>query len=335
MKTLICTLTILLFSIEQTSTAQVTGSGNPGRIPIWSGSNTPSKTLGNSTIFETQGMVGIDTTSPTAILHVVGGGGLQGQNAPVVLKVSGGVGGSGSLSIPAGAGGSAQVTSGTGGFPSGTGGTIQLLAGPGGSAGGGCVFPPCRTIGGPGGSIQINAGRGGPGNTSVLSSGGNGGSITIQPGAGGARGGSGGSGIPGNVLLAPNLGNVGIGEIAPTNNLEVRVGGTTLADAWTVRSSLRFKTNIQPLGGALEKIEQLQGVTYARKDDGKPEIGVIAEDVEKVVPEVVSRDPDTNEIQGVDYSRLAALLIEAVKTQQAEIQQLKARLEELTSKGRQ
>jgi len=56
--------------------------------------------------------------------------------------------------------------------------------------------------------------------------------------------------------------------------------------------------------------------------------------VDEIVPEVVSRDPQTNEVQGVDYSRLAALLIEAVKTQQAEIQQLKARVEELTIKPR-
>ena len=63
-------------------------------------------------------------------------------------------------------------------------------------------------------------------------------------------------------------------------------GGLTLADAWTTRSSRRFKTNIQPLEGALEKIVQLQGVSYERKADGKHEIGVLAEDVDRVVPEV-------------------------------------------------
>lgn len=41
------------------------------------------------------------------------------------------------------------------------------------------------------------------------------------------------------------------------------------------------------------------------------------------MPEVVSRDPRTNEVQGVDYARLAALLIEAVKSQQVEIRELK------------
>ena len=57
---------------------------------------------------------------------------------------------------------------------------------------------------------------------------------------------------------------------------------------------------------------------------------MVAEDVDRVVPEVVSRDPKTHEVQGVDYSRLVALLIEAVKSQQAEIQQLKAQIEQIT-----
>jgi len=48
-------------------------------------------------------------------------------------------------------------------------------------------------------------------------------------------------------------------------------------------------------------------------------------------PKVVSRDPSTHEVEGVDYSRLAALLIEAVKSQQAEIQEMKAQIEQLRS----
>jgi hypothetical protein len=125
-------------------------------------------------------------------------------------------------------------------------------------------------------------------------------------------------------------GQVGIGTQTPANTLEVVAGGTTLADAWTTRSSRQFKTNIQPLEDALQKVEQLQGVSYDRKTDGKHEIGVVAEDVDQVVPEVVSHDPKTHEAQGVDYSRLAALLIEAVKTQQSEIDQLKAQIQKLT-----
>ena len=162
---------------------------------------------------------------------------------------------------------------------------------------------------------------------------GDGGSVTLQPGAGG---------FPlrhtGRILLSPSGGNVGIGLTSPTHTLEIKVGGTTLADAWTTRSSRIFKANIQPLQGALEKVERLQGVSYERKSDAKREIGVIAEDVEEIVPEVVSRDSETHDVEGVDYSRLTALLIEAVKsqqaelrTQQSEIQQLKTRIGQLTA----
>jgi hypothetical protein len=128
-------------------------------------------------------------------------------------------------------------------------------------------------------------------------------------------------------------GQVGIGTNTPSNLLTlVQGGGPALADGWSTYSSRRFKTNIQPLLGALTKVEQLQGVSYQRKSDGKQEVGVIAEDVGSVLPEIVSRDPKTNEIQGVDYSRLSALLIEAVKTQQKEIDELKVELQGLASK---
>lgn len=134
-------------------------------------------------------------------------------------------------------------------------------------------------------------------------------------------------------------GQVGIGTNTPSNLLTlVEGGGPALADGWNTYSSRRFKVNIHPLVGALEKVEQIQGVSYDRKSDGNHEIGVVAEDVDQVVPEVVSHDPTTHEAQGVDYSRLAALLIEAVKSQQAEIQtqrgeiqQLKEQLGQLTS----
>jgi hypothetical protein len=102
-----------------------------------------------------------------------------------------------------------------------------------------------------------------------------------------------------------------------------------LADSWAIRSSRRNKTDIQPLTGALEKIGRLQGVSYKRQSDGRHEIGLVAEDVESVVPEVVSREAGTHQVQGVDYAKLTALLIEAIKTQQEEIVQLQRKLDEV------
>ena len=57
----------------------------------------------------------------------------------------------------------------------------------------------------------------------------------------------------------------------------------------------------------------------------------MVEDMDRVVPEIVSHDPKTYEVQGLDYSRLAALLIETVKSQQTEIRSLGAEIKQLNS----
>jgi len=127
-------------------------------------------------------------------------------------------------------------------------------------------------------------------------------------------------GVPGGRLIVKDSsGNVGIGTAAPANTLEVKAGGTTLADAWTVRSSARFKTNVQPLLGALAKVQQLRGVSYDLRASGQHQIGLIAEEVARVLPEVVSFESNGTDAQGLDYARLTALLIEAVKQQQLQI----------------
>jgi hypothetical protein len=135
-----------------------------------------------------------------------------------------------------------------------------------------------------------------------------------------------------NVLLSPypSSGNVGIGTIAPTNILTIQQNSPTepLADAWTTYSSARWKTNIQPLKGALEKVELMRGVSFNWKANGKPDIGVVAEEVAVVVPEIVGFEQNGN-AKSVDYGRLTALLLAAIKEQQAEIRELKTGIEKL------
>jgi len=127
--------------------------------------------------------------------------------------------------------------------------------------------------------------------------------------------------------------NVGIGTTAPSNIFTIGQGlGPAIADGWSTYSSHRWKTNIHTLQGALGKVEQLRGVSYDLKDSGKHEIGVIAEEVGAVVPEVVSYEKNGKDAAGVDYGRLTALLIEAVKQQQKEISALRARLREQRTK---
>jgi hypothetical protein len=128
-------------------------------------------------------------------------------------------------------------------------------------------------------------------------------------------------GIVSGRFVVKESGNVGVGLAAPTHIFQVGQGlGAAFADSWLTYSSRRWKTKIQTLPNALAKVEQLRGVSYDLKGSGKHEIGVIAEEVGQVVPEVVSFEENGKDAQGVDYSRLTALLIEAVKQQQRQIQ---------------
>jgi hypothetical protein len=132
-------------------------------------------------------------------------------------------------------------------------------------------------------------------------------------------------------VVVTRNGHVGIGVTAPANVLTVAQSSATdpIADAWTTYSSRRWKTNIQPLQGALDKVQQLQGVSYDWKADGKHDIGLIAEEVGLIVPEVVAYEPNGTDARSVDYARLVALLIEATKAQQETIDQLQADVREL------
>jgi hypothetical protein len=100
-------------------------------------------------------------------------------------------------------------------------------------------------------------------------------------------------------------------------------GAATFNNNVTAYSDERLKDNIETLTNGLDKVEQLRGVTYTR--DEKESIGVIAQEVEKILPEIVLTADDEIGTKSVDYSRLTAVLIEAVK-------ELSAKLEKLENK---
>lgn len=98
----------------------------------------------------------------------------------------------------------------------------------------------------------------------------------------------------------------------------------------TAYSDARKKTNVETIKSALNKVLNLRGVTYNKINtdksvNDKTEIGVIAQEVEKVVPEVVTYAEDVDEY-GVSYGNLTALLIEAVKELKIELNELKESL---------
>jgi hypothetical protein len=106
----------------------------------------------------------------------------------------------------------------------------------------------------------------------------------------------------------------------------VAVLGPLSCTTLTLTSSRRFKQDITPINGALDTLGKLQGVSY-RWDEahgGKADLGFIAEDVGKVVPELVTYEADGKNAVGMDYSHLTALTVEGIKEQQAQIEQLKA-----------
>jgi hypothetical protein len=107
----------------------------------------------------------------------------------------------------------------------------------------------------------------------------------------------------------------------------LQVGGDVVAYA---SSDERLKDNIQNIENPIEKVQSLKGVTWDWNDNADevqqslPNVGVIAQDVEKVLPQLVT-DRD-NGFKGVDYAKLTGLLIEAVKDQQKQIDELKSKL---------
>lgn len=139
-----------------------------------------------------------------------------------------------------------------------------------------------------------------------------------------------------NLLLNPNGGNVGIGTTTPSTKLYVN--GDITANSVAGTSDIRFKTNIRPVENALDKVKLLRGVyfnwnqkAFPEKEFGaQDELGFIAQEVEKIVPEIVSKDKSKEEYRSVKYDKLVALLVEAIKDQQKQIDSLTSKVNKLS-----
>jgi hypothetical protein len=104
---------------------------------------------------------------------------------------------------------------------------------------------------------------------------------------------------------------------------DLTVSGTITGGDVIDLSDRKFKRNIAPIAEALDKVRRLKGVNFERTDIPGYHMGLIAQDVAEVVPEVVH---DTEHGLGVAYGNLVGLLIEAIKEQDARIASLEARL---------
>lgn len=103
-------------------------------------------------------------------------------------------------------------------------------------------------------------------------------------------------------------------------------GNLTAAGNVTAYSDVRLKTNIKTLSNSLEKTKQLRGVEFDRIDTGSHEIGVIAQEIQKVLPEVVLVGKDEQETLSVDYGKIVGLLIEAIKELNDKVDTLTAKV---------
>jgi len=102
----------------------------------------------------------------------------------------------------------------------------------------------------------------------------------------------------------------------------------TVTDTITELSMREMKTNIEPIENILPSVLQMQGVQFDWKKDedkGLTNYGFIAEDVDKILPNLVSHDEE-GKAQGIQYSKMTAVLLEAIKEQQVQIEELKSKI---------
>jgi hypothetical protein len=141
-----------------------------------------------------------------------------------------------------------------------------------------------------------------------------------------------------NGLSILENGNIGMGLTNPTVRLQV--SGDIIANSIAGSSDIRFKKNIRPIYNALDKVKALKGVYFNWDQKNFPdksfgaqdELGFIAQEVEKVVPEIVTKDKTKEEYRSVKYDKLVALLVEAIKEQQKQIDSLKIAVKKKNNK---
>jgi hypothetical protein len=144
------------------------------------------------------------------------------------------------------------------------------------------------------------------------------------------------------LVFNPSSNSLGIGTTNPTSKLTVQgnvsvsgfatfggnvfVTGIITATDYDSASDIRLKENIQKIDNPIDKIIRIEGVTFDWKSDNKSSMGVIAQNIEKVLPQLVHGEDSKT----VNYNGIIGLLIECVKTQQEQIDNLNRRLDDLS-----
>lgn len=260
---------------ENKPAATITGSGDTGYIPRWTGTTT----IGNSLLYQTSGKIGISTTAPDYKLDV------NGSIFGTTLTSGGAI----------------------------VGATLDT------GVGANELYPMNQALRTTDNVSFANVSCSGQVSASLVS----GGTITGS-----------------NLNVGPISATTGLfsgdisasaGRIATGNaTYSLEVGGTIRCATLIQTSDERVKYNITTLDDALQKVLELRGVKYEMASEGRDErpiqVGLIAQEVEVVVPEVVYTD--NAGLKSIAYDRLVAVLIEAMKQQEKRIADLELAIRE-------
>jgi hypothetical protein len=116
---------------------------------------------------------------------------------------------------------------------------------------------------------------------------------------------------------------------------DLHVDNDVIAFSTTTASDETLKYNISPVEFALDKIKQLRGVEFNFKKDGKKSAGLIAQDVEKVLPQAVTTVNDLNsddEYKSLNYDAVQSILVEAIKELTTKLEESTKRIETLENR---
>jgi hypothetical protein len=323
-----------------------TGSGTAGKIPKW----TSSTNLGNSVVTESYGKVGVNISSPAARLHVYGptppAAAADGADAALLLRTTGGRGGdtTGTTGQAAGNGASISLYAGRGGdapagSKSGNGGNIFIQPGLAGG-GAGLDGSPGKVLIGPAGVGNVGIGTFSP--TAKLH---------VNTGLGtGIRSRSAGSvaisgesphyiavygesetdiGVYGYSSKGTGVYGSSTTGLAGEFNGKVQVKGTltatgnVCADNVPCASDARLKRGVADLGYGLNQLLRLRPVSWRWKSEpeGQLQLGLVAQEVETVMPELVTREADPAKPLGLNYMALLPVAVKAIQEQQKLIEQ--------------
>jgi hypothetical protein len=124
---------------------------------------------------------------------------------------------------------------------------------------------------------------------------------------------------PGGFVTILNLGSAGGTQLCHNGSNQIVTCGA---------SSIRYKENVVSVGLGLDLVRRLRPVSFRWKEDGQKDLGLIAEEVNEVEPLLVTRNA-AGDIVGVKYQQLNVVLINAIRQQQAQIENQQTQIESL------